>query len=329
MNKINNIISILLTVLLITACQQDDYMNNENKKTVDVRLNIGGLAIDNNQVASRYVDASQYEGLRTLRVIVTDENMSKIYYNEKSNVDNSNSSQQSITIPDIPVGNAIFYVIANEESLGKTYSTENLLNEEISNKKLLFVDENQTYFPKKGPDIVTNGLPMSGKANAIISPENNTVTVNVVRAVTKISLTVENLTSSAITLKDINFGPFFGDRLFVFAEQSLDVPDNSNYKKASFNNIGLTINPNSSSDKLSLYLYPTYAQETENNNPYTIGITTTNYPYKEQPFAPGVNSFSRNTQINIRARITTTVGLQIDYEVQPWDEYTTDVPDFN
>lgn len=328
MSKINYIIPILLCFLSLAACQQDEYMVNVNDKTVNVHLNIGGLATDENQAITRYVDASQYEGLRTLRIIVTDETMTKIHHNEKYNINIPNSINQSITVPNIPVGKAIFYVIANEESLEKTYTTDALMTE-ITNRKLLFKDESRKYFPKKGPEIETNGLPMSGKTDADISPENNTVNVKLTRAVTKISLTVENTTSSAITLKDINFGPFFGDRLYVFAEQDLDVPDDTQYTNTGFQNIGLVINPNSSSDKLSLYLYPTYAQQPEKDNPYTLEISTSNYTYKKQAFAPGVNSFSRNTQINIRARITTTVGLQIDYAVQPWEEYTVDVPEFN
>lgn len=328
MSKINYIIPILLCFLSLTACQQDEYMVYENEKIVNVRLNIGGLATNKSQAITRYVDASQYEGLRTLRIIVTDEAMTKVHYNEEYTVEPSNSINQSITIPNIPVGKAFFYVIANEKSLGKTYTTAELMKE-ITNKKLLFKDEEWKYFPQKGPDIETNGLPMSGKADADISPENNTVNVKLTRAVTKILLTVENTTSSAITLKDINFGSFFGDRMYVFAEQDLDVPDDTQYTSMKFENIGLYIDANSSSPKLSLYLYPTYAQKTIDDNPYELGISTTNYTYKNQPFAPGINSFSRNTQINIRARITTTVGLQIDYAVQPWDEYSVDVPEFN
>ena len=41
------------------------------------------------------------------------------------------------------------------------------------------------------------------------------------------------------------------------------------------------------------------------------------------------NSIRRNTQVNIRARITSTTNVTLDFNVSDWDTYTVNVPDFN
>lgn len=332
MNKFIRLIPILLCLATFTACQQEEDPA-DGTETTTIRLNIGGLTANIGQAETRYVDSSPYEGLRTLRVIVTNPEMTKIYYNQKTDVieDPQNpasaTATHSVTIP-VPIGTVRFYVIANEESIGKKYTNETLLNDEKQNNKLLFIDEQDPrFFPKKGTEIKSFGLPMSGSSLETISKDTKEVKVSLKRAVTKISLTIENATNSRMTLKDVIFGSFFGDRFYVFPESNLDVPDNSDYAPLNYNNVGFTIEPNTTSQPLSLYFYPTNNYK-GTTSPYTLGINTEAHDYQPQEFAPGVRAFSRNTQVNIRAKITTTVGLTINYAVQEWDDYTVDVPDF-
>lgn len=336
MNKAIRLIPTLLCLIIFIACQQEE-TSNGNGETTTVRLNIGGLSTNNGQGGIRYVDSSPYEGLRTLRVIVTDKAMTTIHYNEKTTVainpENPTSADNtaSITIPNVPIGEVNFYVIANEESIGETYDDNTLMNDEKDNNKLLFIDKEETpYFPKQGPDIRQYGLPMSGKKSVIINKDTKAVSMELERAVTKIALTVENATSSDITLQDVIFGPFFGDRFYVFPEGNLDVPNNSKYSQLSYTNLNMIIPANKSTEKLSAYLYPTYAfTQGGTDNPYTIAIKTNVNEYGKLVFAPNVNSFRRNTQVNINARITTTTGITLKFEVTEWDNYTVNVPDFN
>lgn len=333
MNRIIRFISLLFVLVAFVGCNKDVETLGSDE-TVTLTLNVN-TSDSGSRAEARYIDASPYEGIRTLRVLVTDRAMTEIYYNEKTTVvenpDNITSSTQEckITIPDVPVGEVSFYVIANEESIGEKYTVEEILSN-VENKKLKYIDEaNPKYFPKKGPEIKKLGLPMSGKTMENITKETKSVSVELERAVTKIALTIENATSSTITLQDVIFGPFFGDRFYVFPEVELDVPEDAQYSSLSYENVGFKVDPNSTSPSLSLYLYPTYAWKSEMpTSPYTLSLVTDNYTYQSQVFAPGVNSFRRNKQVNIRARITTTVGMKIDYAVQAWDDYTVNVPDF-
>lgn len=335
MNSIIQYIPFWLLLFAFTGCKEKDVDALSGEETVTVTLNIS--ASSNESRADRgYPDVDAYEGIRTLRVFVTDEAMTKIYYNEKTDVvenpDGITSSivKHQITIPGIPVGNVTFYVIANEESLGVTYTTEEIRNN-LENRKLEYIDdETPKHFPKKGSEIKELGLPMSGKKTFNITKDNKIVQMVVERAVTKLSLTVENATSGTIQLNNVAFGSFFGDRFYIFPEVNLDVPEEASYTSVAYDNVGLEVGPNETSPSLSLYLYPTYAWKAgQPTSPYTLSLVTGNYTYQAQVFAPGVNSFRRNTQVNIHARITTTVGMLINYAVQSWGSYTIDVPEFN
>lgn len=335
MNRINQFLLLLSCFLSIIACRQEEGLITEGGETTTVYLKIGGLESNDVQAITRYVDATPYEGLRTLRVIVTDKGMTKIHCNQKTNVivnptePTSSLNTVTITIPDIPVGELNFYVIANEESIGKEYDNETLMNDEKQNNKLLFIDNTDPhFFPKKGPEIKKLGLPMSGMKTININKYNNQVAIDLRRAVTKLSLTVENATNGPIVLQNVEFGSFFGDRLYVFPEYQLDVPEGSSYAPLSYKGVNMTIPATGSTDKLSAYLYPTYAYS-QGDSPYTISIETDKNKYDKLVFAPNVNSFPRNTQVNIHARITTTTGITLNFAVTDWDDYIVNVPDFN
>lgn len=321
----NIIVLTLVGLFSLSACEKSTSFGVED--SVTVTLNIG--TVEKNPYTKASLDVSQYEGIRTLRVIVTDDNKTQIYKNEKVvlGTDYQNASKYQVSLTDIPKGDLYFYVIANEESIGKEYNSE-VLMQNISNSKLLYKDEEYYYFPRKGQDIEDKGIPMSGWTIATVDKNKTNVAIDLERAVTKISFRVENATDGEITLQTVEFGKFFGDRFYVFPEAQLDVPEDAKYKNQSYSEIDLAISARTISDPLSLYLYPTYAYtEGGTDNPYTVAITT-DVEYPPQVFAPNVNSFRRNTQINILARITTTAGITLDFNVTDWDSYTVDVPDF-
>lgn len=114
----------------------------------------------------------------------------------------------------------------------------------------------------------------------------------------------------------------------MFPEYQLDVPESSIYDPLSYEGLDIPVPASSTIDVLSVYLYPTYAYF-QGDNPYTISIKTGNIEYEKLVFAPNVNSFPRNTQVNIHARITTTTGITLNFVVTDWDDYTVNVPDFN
>ena len=86
------------------------------------------------------------------------------------------------------------------------------------------------------------------------------------------------------------------------------------------------------SEPYVFYIYPTYAYQGDGDSPFTIAMSAAvdgkTIDYEARRFTTK-NSFRRNTQVNIRARITSTTNVTLDFNVSDWDTYTVNVPDFN
>ena len=326
-----------LSAALMTSCQKQQV---SEVQTGSVSLSIGlpgSLDVEDGPWTRAYVDASQYEGIKTLRLIVIsgtpDQVDRKILYNQK--VEGlENASSYKTTISNLPVGQMSFYAIANEESIGMTYDDETILDnlidgpENAGRRKLLFKDESRQYFPCTGRNIVDNGLPMSGYTTENITGDQN-IEIELYRSVVKLALVVENTTTSEVNFESVSFGEFFADRYYMFRETELDVPGDTKYIGKTYDQPSIeTIPAGGRTDTLSLYFYPTQPSFS-GEGPFTIGIETTENDYGQVLFAPGETYFIRNTQINLLAQITTTVGIKLSFTVQPWDDYTVDVPSFN
>lgn len=329
-------ILVCLSAVLLTSCQKQV----SEVQTGSVSLSIGlpgSLDVEDGPWTKAYVDASQYEGIKTLRLIVIsgtpDQEDRKILYNQK--VEGlENASSYKTTISNLPVGQMSFYAIANEESIGMTYDDETILDnlidgpENAGRRKLLFKDESRQYFPCTGRNIVDNGLPMSGNTDATITGDQN-IKIELYRSVVKLALVVENTTTSEVNFESVSFGEFFADRYYMFRETTLDVPGDTKYIGKTYDQPSIeTIPAGGRTDTLSLYFYPTHPSFS-GEAPFTIGIKTTENDYGQVLFAPTTSYFIRNTQINLLAQITTTVGITLSFTVQPWDDYPVDVPSFN
>lgn len=325
-----------LSAVLLTSCQKQV----SEVQTGSVSLSIGfpgSLDVEDGPWTRAYVDASKYEGIKTLRLIVIsgtpDQVDRKILYNQKvQGLENASGYQTNI--PNLPVGQMSFYAIANEESIGMTYDDKTILDnlidgpENAGRRKLLFKDESRQYFPCTGRNIVDNGLPMSGYTTENITGDQN-IEIELYRSVVKLALVVENTTTSEVNFESVSFGEFFADRYYMFRETELDVPGDTKYIGKTYDQPSIeTIPAGGRTDTLSLYFYPTQPSFS-GEGPFTIGIETTENDYGQVLFAPGETYFIRNTQINLLAQITTTVGIKLSFTVQPWDDYTVDVPSFN
>lgn len=339
LHKLKTALTIALPVILLgfafSACEDNNSEAMSTSETTTVTLRVGTVA-DDPTITTRADDAySQYEGIRTLRIVATidTDGGREIIYNEKVKIGAQNTKEETVTIPDMPIGERVtFYAIANEESLGMTYTNDVIQGDLTSvgnSRKILFIDESTPHkFPKFNDEIAASGLPMTGRLEATIA-EDASLTLPMVRSVVKFLLTVENGTGADITLTNAQFGPFSGDRFYLFREVNLDVPDDTKYDEFGYSNQeGITIPAAETSVVLAAYIYPTFAFSAGTDNPYTLALTTKANNYGALVFAPGENSFTRNTQVNITARITTEVGIQIDFRVAGWDSYTVNVPPF-
>lgn len=329
----------LLAACLLSAtfagCTREADEPVADGRTATIRLDIPML-----EAATRVDVAGDENAIHQLRVIILSQGATSI----NKTYTTTDLTGGSITIDNVPVGQVQMYVIANEKSLDKDYSDLATLQNDVITvgeaRKVLIKDESRTYFPKRGSEFPEAGLPMSWmNKNLTINPPTDTpqtIEVNLVRAVAKLNITMNNALSDPITITGMSFGKFFGNSLYLFHETNLDVPeDNSGdmYASKPYSDLDITIQGNQS-EQLVLYIYPSFAwKDAAQASPYTIGFTTeAGGNYTPQAFVNNygaLNSIARNTQVNISATLRTDTHIEIVFEAVPWEKNTVDVPPFN
>ena len=332
------IVGLLAASLLsaaFTSCTNETDEPTADGRTATIQLNIPMLELD-----TRVNVAGDENAIYQLRVIILSQGAESI--NQTFTADKLTNG--SITIDNVPVGKVQMYVIANEASLGKDYSNLATLQKDVidvvgETRKVLIKDESRTHFPKRGSEFPSTGLPMEwmNKDQTIEPPTGTpqTIEVNLVRAVAKLNIMMNNALSEPITITGMSFGKFFGNSLYLFHEYKLDVPEDNDgtmYNSKAYSDLDITIQGNQS-EQLVLYIYPSFAWKSGTLSPYTIGFTTAaGRTYPEQTFVNdygALNSIARNTQVNISATLRTDAHIQIKYEVVSWENNTVDVPSFN
>lgn len=343
------LISLLLfpVIFLSGSCRREGGRYGE--ETTDITLHIGmkGEDLSVSTKAGSDPNVLEFEGIRTLRVIIVspedDAGGRRILYNEKHPVEQAAPPvlSASLTLADVPIGPADIYVIANEESIigGEGYTDAILQGEQYKDdNKLLVLDEGWHFFPRRYADIEENGLPMSGRLeDIVIAPGMSFGPIDLIRAVVKIYLTVENATGTGMTLKWVRFGNFISDRVFMFRESgvSLDIPGDTQYKELQYGGEGeesmnVSLEPNARTDWAPVYILPNFAYPSDNvPNPYTLSLGTDLKDYLGSVLDDNINSMVRNTQVNILARITSSASISIDYHFVEWTKEEIDVPSFN
>lgn len=330
----------LLAACLLSAtfigCTNEANEPIADGRTATIRLNIPML-----EAGTRTTPPTkdQESKINHLRVIILSQGATSI--NQIFTADDLTGG--SITIDNVPVGSVQMYVIANEASLGKDYSDLAKLQKDVitvnETRKVLIKDESRFWFPKRGSEIdfTATGLPMSwmDKSLTIEPPtgEPQTIPVNLVRTVAKLNILMSNALTDPITIDQMSFGPFFGDCLYLFAEQNLDVPDDTDYASKGYTGLSIEI-AGGETAQLVLYIYPSFAWTNPlEASPYTIGFhTQAGIEYQPQSFVNSygaLNSIARNTQVNIHATLSAPANVQISFEIVPWAEKSVEVPPFN
>lgn len=249
-----------------------------------------------------------------------------------------------LTISGVPTGTAQICAIANEASIGRDYANILTMQAEAvdvgGNSKVLIVDEKNTYFPKRGTQLLDEaggpkGLPMTWMAKDHNVTRDETLQVTLERSVAKIRMQIQNDFSADITVKEVSFGPFFGNSFYLFRETSLDVPGGQTYQARTFTDeVAYTIPPNGS-EVLILYFYPSFAwTDRAKPSPYTVGYKTEKGEYPPMVFlhaasGSSYNSIPRNKQVNIDVTLSGKANISVDFEVVDWTEKKINVPDFN
>ncbi|MBS6470278.1 MAG: FimB/Mfa2 family fimbrial subunit [Bacteroides sp.] len=332
-------IAACLLAVAATSCT-DDSSPLPQGGTTTIRLNIPML-----EAATRITTPTEEQEteIKTLRVIIS--NSDNAYINQAFTADEVKAG--NLVIDNVPVGEVQMYVIANEAALGKDYSDYNNWKQDVievpghTHRKVLVTDPYREHFPKRGStaEFPQEGLPMSWENLALtIAPPASDgtpqeVKVELMRAVAKLNILMSNALTESITIDQMSFGKFFGNCLYLFAEQDLDVPDDTEYDSKEYTGLSIEI-AGGETAQLTLYIYPSFAWKSPQEvSPYTIGFhTKAGKEYIPQSFVGSygaLNSIARNTQVNIHATLSAPANVQISFEVVPWAEKSVEVPPFN
>lgn len=331
-------IAACLLALTTTSCT-DESSPLPQGGTTTIQLNIPML-----EAATRITTPTeeQESEIKTLRVIISN---SDTYINKAFTDDELRTG--TLTIDNVPVGEVQMYVIANEAALGKDYSDYNVWKEDVievighPHPQVLVKDTERAYFPKRGStaEFPKDGLPMSWENLALtIDPPASDgtpqeVEVELMRAVAKLNIIMTNTLSNDIVIDQMGFGPFFSDRLYLFREDALSVPEGTGYAVKDYGGVSITVPKEGGSAQLALYVYPSAAAVEGQANPYTIGFhTKADITYDKLPFLRDglpLNGIARNTQVNIYATLSSQANIKVEFEVQEWKTETINVPPFN
>ena len=316
------------TTALWSGCQRN---GDGTDATAEVTLRFATRTGGDGTGTANDPNATEEEGIKTLRIIVRDEIAGEIVRNEKRTFGTETQPllEKEVKVYDLPLSTYTFYLIANEGSVDKTYDTPEAIRADFVEvngmQKLLVVDEGWNFFPQAAEEIEENGLPMAGMKTVEITEDTESLDITLERAVAKLNLTIENALTEDITVKNINFGNFMSDRVYLFRTQNIDMPDGIAYR--SWQHLCHLVVPAGENRTFVGYVYPSYAPGN-----YTLGLETEGGSYAPARIMSGGNPMTfmrRNSQVNIRAVINTEASINIDYTVTDWESAPVSVPPFN
>lgn len=331
MKKTNRLYRCLLPLVwltfLLSSCIKEDYAGSTDE-TATVNL-VFSTRADGQGTA----EVDENEGIKTLRVLITDAD-GKVEINTVQNF--NDVPKTTLTILGVPVGTKNFYVIANEASVGLTdlddVSTvdKDFLNRVITNPS------DAPYFPKTRSQISTSGLPITGMKEGVQvkGEENNQpIEIEIVHAVAKVVLYVDNQSGEPFTLQHVKFGPFIADRTYLF-DKTQQLPDGVQFNEMPLNAENVEVTPDKDEAVFTGYIYETGVQKT---NCFTLSLVsnTTGFEALANPVTiqfdeAGRNYINRNDQVEIRATVNIhkEVETDLDILVVPWGVKNIEVPPF-
>lgn len=331
--------TLILVSGLLTSCDKETQTWENDGRTATVTLHVPMAESSVTRTTDEEYQQAETK-INTLRILILSQDYKQII-NQK--FDNQDITGGYLTIEGVPVGKVIICAIANEAALGKNYDHfEDFKNDLVdvgNKKKLRIIDEQHTHFPKRftEPEIAQYGLPMSWLDReaeiAQPGPTPQTIEVNLERAVAKLNIIMNNALTTPITITSMSFGQFFSDQLYLFREETLDIPKETTYATQEYTGVSIEI-PGGESKTLACYIYPSYAWTSSSSpTPYTIGFTTTTTKYPRVAFineyGGALNSIARNKQVNIHATLSAEASIQLQYEVKDWNTAPVNVPPFN
>lgn len=336
MRKLERYLGIVLLVLLtgmVCSCGKERLSDTSSEK-VNVTLNFDTRVGDSESVA-----IDEGEGIRTLRIIITDENnqvIDNIWRDYSS--EGSLTASKTLTIMGLEAGNKKFYVVINEKSIGLFDDLNGISTGSILDFTSKVIQNTDTYFPRMASDIEDAGVPATGMIEVNLNETNNTFTIPCVHTVIKVELNIKNLMNVPCPISAIKFGKFVPDATYLFdaEEKSVKLPGGTTISTLQYDKLngftGISLHANMSDFQKVLVFYM-FEPKVDTSEDFSIALTAAWFESLSV-----AKSFISQTEIprNSLLRINATIDLQkevtismLDYEVLPWGTASVEVPGFN
>lgn len=341
MRKLERYLGIVLLVLLtgmVCSCGKERLSDTSSEK-VNVTLNFDTRVGDSESVA-----IDEGEGIRTLRIIITDEKnqvIDNIWRDYSS--EGTLTASKTLTIMGLEAGIKKFYVVINEKSIG-LFNYLNGINTVLPSdftSKVIQNTTTDTYFPRMASDIEDAGVPATGMIEVNLNETNNTFTIPCVHTVIKVELNIKNLMNVPCPISAIKFGKFVPDATYLFVdddepdaeEKSVKLPGGTTISTLQYDKLnGFSLSAKMSDFQKVLVFYM-YEPKVDTSEDFSIALTAAGFESLNV-----AKSFISQTKIprNSLLRINATIDLQkeviistLKYEVLPWGTATVEVPGFN
>lgn len=324
---------LMFAVMVTSSCIKENLSDNSSEK-VNVTLNF-----DTRVGETASVDTENGEGIKTLRVIITDENNKVIENIWRDYSSESLTTSKNLTVMGLEEGTKRFYVVINERSIGLSDYLKSITTEIPSDflKKVIKNIVGNSYFPRIDSDI-KDGIPATGMEEVNLSKTNNNFTIQCTHAVIKVEVNIKNLMNVPCPISAINFGQFVPNATYLFDDEpdAVEWPAEASTSSFDYNKdngfYGVNLSANMSDFQKVLVFYM-YEPKVTKSDDFSIALTAEGYESLSTP-----KSFISQTEIprNSLLKINATIDLQtevtisdLNYEVLLWNDASVGVPEFN
>lgn len=325
---------------MMSSCVKEKIGEKQGNAVVDLTFHTRSES-DVNANGENDAPIADNENFKTIRVIVTDgyNKILKNIYDE--NLPEGGVSEYKLRIVNLPADEPLkFYVVGNEESVGKgdylsqLKSGESLASTEVINSGAA------SYFPKMRNQINELGLPITGVAEVqSLAGDVNTphhLDIPCTHSVVKVVLNINNLMEKTIFwITEAHLGKFITDGTYLFSQEPSSLPKDVSTKEHEFvaTTQGIQVEPGENNEAFVFYMYETGDIPYDD---YSLWLNSSTVPELKEPkyiFGEGEGSkfLKRNQQLNINATIDVQkeVTVSITYKVMEWNSVSVEVPSFN
>lgn len=306
MRKAIYMLSVLCVAALWGGCQRG---GGEETAQVTLRFNTraGSALADEN--------AEKDEGMKDLQIVLYRRvNGVYTYYDKYDHVvPEGENGSTTVDLGDIQLGDYLFYVVANGASAGLTVGEEEMAEAALRGHIM-----RNGAFPAAA--VPAAGLPMAGSKQVIVNQERVTEKIEVVRAVARLDIELENVTGDEIRVERIPFGAFGADRAYLFGQggENEVMPDEVTCKEFEIPGRNEVIATGGKANYV-YYIYPSAA----GTGAYTMGLETGSWTYNEvllkDDQGRDLTAMPRNTVYKINALVDVDAITFRGITVDGWD----------